>query len=100
RIELEGPLDALARGDLAHRERRVEAAVAARDDDALVGLDPLAGALDDVDVDDHRVAGGEFGDFLAQPGDFLLFELLDDVHFGSWAIVRRHPGNPGPPRGW
>src|SRR5690606_7983275 len=82
RIELERPLDTLARRDLADYERRVQAAVATRDHDALVGLQALAGALDDVDADDHRVARGELGNALAEPGNFFLLELLDQIHDG------------------
>src|SRR5438477_7792584 len=72
RIGLEGALDALARGDLAHDERRGEAAVALRDDHALEGLHALPLALDDVDVDDDRVAGREIGDLALQPLHFFL----------------------------
>src|SRR5882762_10429326 len=57
RIGLEGALDALARGDLAHDERGVQAAVPLGDHHALEGLRALALALDDVDIDDHGVAG-------------------------------------------
>src|SRR5690606_20280778 len=102
RIQLERTLHAFARGDLAHGERGVQPAVASRDDDALVGLDALAGALDDVDVDDDRVARPEVRDVLAQPGDFLLFEQLDDVHFSSWDHRSAALGmcRDCPPRGW
>src|SRR6185436_8197127 len=80
RVGLEGALDALARGDLAHDERGVEALVALGDHHALEGLRALALALDDVDVDDHRVAGREVGDFLLQPLDLFLLESLDQIH--------------------
>src|SRR5690606_1983698 len=83
RVQLEGPLDALARGDLAHGERGIQATVATGNDHALVRLDPLARTLDDIDVHDDGIARREVGDVLAQAGDFLLFEQLDDVHFGS-----------------
>ena len=54
RIGLERALHAFAAGDLAHGERRVEAAVALGDHHAFVGLHALALAFDDVDVDDRR----------------------------------------------
>src|SRR5688572_1367150 len=57
RVGLEGALDALARRDLAHDERRVQAAVALGDHHALERLHALPLALDHVHVDDHRVAG-------------------------------------------
>src|SRR5690606_12725013 len=50
RVRLERALDAFAAADLAHDERRVEAAVALRDHHALVGLHALAFAFDDVHV--------------------------------------------------
>src|SRR2546430_4565377 len=85
-ISLESALDALARGHLAHRERGIDAAVPFGDDYALVGLHALALALDDADVDDHRVARGELGDFLPHALDFFLFELLNNVHrFAPWS---------------
>src|SRR5438132_377665 len=80
RVGLEGALDALARGDLAHDERRVEAAVALRDHHALEGLHPLSLALDHVHVHEHRVAGREVGDFLAEALDFFLLDRLDQIH--------------------
>src|SRR6266849_9271877 len=51
-IGLEGALDALARGHLAHGERGIDAAVLLGDHHALVGLHALALAFDDADVDD------------------------------------------------
>src|SRR5258706_15153493 len=84
-IGLEGALDALARGHLAHGERGIDAAVLLRDHHALVGLDALALAFDDADVADHRVARGKLGDLLSHALDFFLFELLNDVHrFAPW----------------
>src|SRR5438552_8622505 len=56
RIEREHALDALAIGDLAHREALVDAAAGARDAHALIGLHARALALDHLDVDDDGVA--------------------------------------------
>src|SRR5207253_1501723 len=56
-VDLESALDAFAAADLAHDEAGVQAAVALGNDDAFVGLHALAAAFDDVDIDDHRVAG-------------------------------------------
>src|SRR5262252_1377579 len=75
-IGLEDALDALAVGDLAHRERGVQAAVAPGDDDALVSLYALAVAFHHLHLHDHRVAGLEFRD---GAGHALLFDFLDDL---------------------
>jgi hypothetical protein len=80
RVGLERSLDAFAARDLAHDERRIEAAVALGDDHAFVGLHALALAFDDVDVDDHGVARREIRHRLAQTGHFFLFQRIDDVH--------------------
>src|SRR4051812_32934679 len=88
-VGLERALHAFAAGDLAHREAAVQAAVALGDHDAFVGLHALAGAFDDAHRNDHRVAGGEIGDALAQTGDFLLLEGLDQVHGVLKSIVPR-----------
>src|SRR6266851_5766369 len=79
-ISLEGALDALARGHLAHGERGIDAAVLLGDHHPLVGLHALALAFDDADVDDHGVARGKLGELLPHALDFLFFELLNDVH--------------------
>src|SRR5690242_5531391 len=77
-VGLEGPLDPLAVGDLAHRERGIEAAVAARDHHALVGLHALAVALDHLHLHDHGIARLEIRDLA---GHALLLDFLDDsVH--------------------
>jgi hypothetical protein len=76
RVGLEGTLDALARGNLAHDEVRVEAAIALGDDHAFEGLDALAVAFDHIHVDDHGIAGSELGHVLAQTRDFFFFKLL------------------------
>src|SRR5207245_9112833 len=51
RIEREHALDALAIGDLAHREALVDAAAGARDAHAVIRLHARALALDHLDVD-------------------------------------------------
>src|SRR5713226_8859091 len=79
-VGLEGALDALARGHLAHRERGIDAAVFLGDHHALVGLYALALAFDDAHVHDHRVARGKLGELASHALDFFLFELLNDVH--------------------
>src|ERR1700685_1747123 len=56
RIDRKDALDALAVGDLAHREILVEAMAASRDADAFVSLDAGALAFGDLDVDDDGVA--------------------------------------------
>jgi hypothetical protein len=58
-IERKDPLDAFAVRDLAHGEGRVDAAVLFGDADAFKGLNPLASALDHLDVDPQRIAGAE-----------------------------------------
>src|SRR5437588_9403499 len=72
RIGLEGALDALARGNLAHDEGRVEAAVALGDHHALEGLHALSIALDHVHVDEQRVAGREVWNVLPEALDLFL----------------------------
>src|SRR3984957_14087611 len=59
-IGLERAFHTLAVRDLAHGERGVEATIAARNHDALVGLDALAIALDHFDLYHDRIAGFEF----------------------------------------
>src|SRR5689334_15434817 len=92
-VERKHALDPLAVGDLAHREGRVDAAVAPRDAHALEGLHALAVALDHLHVHPQRVARPEVGDLplLGGPGDLLALELLDDVHGRPflWAPYRR-----------
>src|SRR5207249_7662805 len=60
RIGLESTLDAFAARNLAHDERRVEPAIALRDDHALVGLHALALAFDDAHVDDDGISRSKF----------------------------------------
>src|SRR5438874_205424 len=73
-VGLEDALDALAVRDLAHRERGVESAVAARDHDALVSLDTLTVALYHLDLHHHGVAGLEVRNLA---GHALLLDFLD-----------------------
>src|SRR2546421_4036482 len=84
-VGLEHPLAALAVRDLAHRERGVESAVAARDHDALVRLDTLAVALHHLDLHHHRVAGLEVRNLA---GHALLLDFLD------------YPAHVQSPRSW
>src|SRR6266513_788098 len=79
-IGLEGALDALPRGHFAHGERGIDPAIPLGDHHALVGLHALALTFDHADIDDHRVARRELGEFLPHALDFFLFELLNDVH--------------------
>src|SRR5690606_10408972 len=72
-VGLEHALDAVAVRDLAHGERGVEAGVLLADDHAFVGLDALAVAFLDLDVDDDGVARAE-GRQLAL--DLFGFEIL------------------------
>src|SRR5687768_3321894 len=75
-VRLEHALHAFAVRNLAHGERRVEAAIAARDDDAFVGLHALAVAFLHLHLDDDGVAGREVRNFLVEP---FGFELGNDV---------------------
>src|SRR5690606_34833872 len=58
-VQRKHALHAFAMGNLAHRERGIEAAVAPCDDDTLVGLQTLAVAFLHPDLDDDGVAGSE-----------------------------------------
>src|SRR6185437_8570629 len=75
-VGLEHPLDAFAVRHLAHGERGVETTVAACDHHALVGLDALAVAFDDLHLHDHGVARLEVRHLT---GHALFLELLDDL---------------------
>src|SRR5690242_19545815 len=59
RMNRKHALDALAIGDLAHREVLVDPAARAPDAHALIGLHAAALALDHLDVDAERIAGTE-----------------------------------------
>src|SRR4029077_18368381 len=73
-VGLEHALDALAVRDLAHRERGVESAVAARDHDTLVRLHTLTVAFHHLDLHHHGVAGLEVRNLA---GHALLLDFLD-----------------------
>src|SRR4026209_1903930 len=79
-VGLEHALDALAVRDLAHGERGVEPAVAARDHHTLVGLDTLAVAFFDFYLDDDGVARAEVRHLALHA---LSFERGNDVGHGS-----------------
>ena len=85
RMDGEYALDPFAVGDLADGEALLQAAAAAGDADALIGLDAAALAFGDLDVDDDRVAGGEIGDWAggAELGGLFGLQRLDDVHCPS-----------------
>src|SRR5437764_5496958 len=89
RIQWEHALDALAIGNLAHREALVDAAARARDTQPFVGLHAGALAFAHLDVHDHGVARREIGNFLAELGDLLLLDLLQQVHGNSPAAAPR-----------
>src|SRR5687767_7144674 len=80
-VRLEYALHAFAVSDLAHRERRVEAAIAARDDDAFVGLHALAVAFLHLHFDDHGVAGREGRNLFVET--FALDAGNDVAHVGN-----------------
>src|SRR5262245_1973731 len=101
-VQREDALDPLAVADLAHREGRVDAAVLARDADALERLHALARALDHLHVDPDRVAGREIGNRAIgrELRDLFLLELLDHVHgkphwsSARWIASRARPRVP------
>src|SRR3546814_1661698 len=92
-VRLEDALDAIAVRDLAHGEGGVEAGVLLADDHALVGLDALAVAFLDLDVDDDGVAGAEYRQLALR---LFGFEFLQQrverglVHDGDLEIGRAH----------
>jgi hypothetical protein len=61
-VNREGSLDADLEADLANAERLANAFAGAADNDTLKDLDARAGALDDVYVNLHVVAGTEVRD--------------------------------------
>src|ERR1700741_4348073 len=112
RVHREGALHADAEGDLAHGEGLPDATALPADDDALEDLDPLAGALDDSNVDLQRVARPEVRDVGAQrlgvqciqgvhrcirprvvraPKAWLSEPLLVNLGESTWIAPRRHP---------
>src|SRR5260370_3334660 len=91
RIERKDALDALAVGNLAHREVLVEARSGAADAHALIVLDAAAFALHHLDVDQDGVAGLERRNGFAELGYLLLLELFDQGH-GCLPRLRRRCG--------
>jgi hypothetical protein len=77
-MERERPLHADAEGLLAHGERLADALPLALDDDTLEDLRTAAGALDDLEVDAHPVAGLELRD----PAELRALEAVDDGAHG------------------
>src|SRR5713101_6605513 len=92
-VGLEGALDALARGHLAHRERGIDAAVLLGDHHALVGLYALALAFDDAHVHYHRVARGKFGELAPHPPE--LFKQFTFALAHPAPIEELRPPEPG-----
>src|SRR5256885_1420278 len=78
-------LDALTVGNFAHRERRVEAAIAPRDDHAFERLQPFALAFLYADVHRHGVARREVRHLLAH---LTRFDVLQDLAHGSTPATR------------
>src|SRR5205085_8960730 len=88
RVQRERPLDTDAERLLADRERLARARSLPLQDDALEDLDPLALALDHLEVHAHRVSRFELRDPVAQ---LRALEAVDDV-----AHAERRPTG----RGW
>ena len=80
-MQREHPLDTLAKGNLAHRERSGDAlAVLAGNAHAFVVLHAGPGAFGDFIANAQGVARLEIGDFLPEGGDLLRLDLCDQVH--------------------
>src|SRR5690606_39176374 len=79
-VQREHPLHSLAVGHLADREGRIQATVAAGHHHTLVGLEALAVALLDLDLDHHRVTGGKVRNVLLEG---FCFEGLDNFAHDS-----------------
>src|SRR5690606_13060636 len=73
-------LNADAVGNLAHSERRVQTAVALGDADAFEGLQTLAVAFLDLDLNDHGVTGAELGQILLHLFSVKLRNNLVGAH--------------------
>src|SRR5258708_30434768 len=92
-VGLEHALDALAVGDLAHREGGVQSAVAAGDYHPFVGLHALAVALDHLHLHDHGVSGPEVRDLARHA---RLVDVIDDLaHVIHLDLVFPPPVRPG-----
>src|SRR5438034_4765367 len=85
RVQRERPLDADTERVLAHGEGLPHARTLPLDHDPLEDLDPLAVALDHLEVHAHRIARLEAG-HVAQ---LAAFEVLDDRAHG-----KKGPGGP------
>jgi hypothetical protein len=85
RVQRKHALDAFAVGNLPHGEILVQAGAGAADANAFIGLHARPFALDDLDVNDERVARTEIGDVLAgaELRHLLGFNFLDQVHGNS-----------------
>jgi hypothetical protein len=86
RVHWEGALHADAERLLAHGERLADALTLALDDDTLEDLRTAAGALDDLEVDAHPIAGLELRD----PTELRALEAVDDG-----AHDEKKPREPG-----
>ena len=80
RVEREHAFHAFTEAHLANGEVRTHAAVRACDAHAFVVLDAGTDAFDDFHADAHGVTRTELGNVLASLGDFLGFDLLNQVH--------------------
>ncbi|VWX51714.1 hypothetical protein NOVOSPHI9U_40336 [Novosphingobium sp. 9U] len=91
RVEREHALHAFAEAHLAHGEVGTHAAVRTRDAHAFEVLDAGTGAFDDLHADADGVARTERGDLFRSLGDFLGFNLLNQVHLPGPSSVRCAP---------
>src|SRR5690606_19021231 len=80
-VGLESPLYANTVRNLAHRESRVQTAVANTDNHALIGLQALALTFDHSNLYNNGITGRKLGDVLLE---LLVFQLLDDC------VLRTH----------
>src|SRR5690606_39624317 len=87
-VRLKHPLDALAVRDLAHGERRVQAAIALRDHDALVGLQPLAIALGDSHLHDDGITRSEVRNIGFQ---LLALDLVNHIRHRQILYLSNRP---------
>src|SRR3546814_12719465 len=80
-IQLESTFDCFARRNLADDKGRVQAAITLADNNAFVCLHTLAGAFNDVYINDNGIARTKYGFGLAagKARDFFLFNSFDKV---------------------
>ena len=88
RVHRERALHADAEGLLAHGEGLAHAVALALDDDALEDLGAAAGALDDLEVDAHAVAGLEVRD----AAQLRALEAFDDGAHGKRSATGSEAG--------